>query len=227
MDISKNQPPMAIREAYLEEVSATLRLRLTPLEVFESISEMRAHIDAMAAAYEELGMESEAAMAAALDKFGSSAHIGSVIAEISSKPFVDADAAAFIATLASGSVFGMSLMVLTDYGFAALNHPSANIITLDLQIGGGIGATIAMVAWKTRLSPAAFGAFLAIGLNIFLWFTLYQTYIMLGKPWCNLQLELLLTPAIFILGSACVRFAQIFRRVISASRKTPTRPTAV
>ena len=50
------------RETYLIEVTLSLSHRLAPPEILESIQELRVHIDAMAAAHEELGVEADAAM---------------------------------------------------------------------------------------------------------------------------------------------------------------------
>ncbi len=60
--------PKEARETYLAEVSRTLARKLSPLEAYETIQEMRAHIDAMAGAYQELGMDPAEAMEAALQK---------------------------------------------------------------------------------------------------------------------------------------------------------------
>ncbi len=65
-----------LRETYLAEVEQSLRRRLAPLETYETIEELRVHLSAMTAAHEELGMTSEAAMAASLGKFGPAKEIG-------------------------------------------------------------------------------------------------------------------------------------------------------
>ena len=67
-----------VREEYLHRVGQDLATRLSPLETYESVEEMRSHINAMASAYEEVGIEPVAAMHAALQKFGNSETVAAV-----------------------------------------------------------------------------------------------------------------------------------------------------
>lgn len=73
--------PSELREAYLAEVTRRLQNRLAPWEAFDTATELRDHINAMAAAYVEVGMDAESAMVAALEKFGVSSEIGASLAE--------------------------------------------------------------------------------------------------------------------------------------------------
>lgn len=66
----EHQQAAELRETYLAEVARRLDSTMTPLESRDSLSEFREHIDAMAAAYQELGMNPVEAMRAALERFG-------------------------------------------------------------------------------------------------------------------------------------------------------------
>ena len=60
----------SIREAYLADVTERLHAEMSPLELYESVQEMRTHLDCMASAYEELGLEPKTAMEQAVSQFG-------------------------------------------------------------------------------------------------------------------------------------------------------------
>lgn len=211
------------REEFLDEVAIRLRGRLTPFESYESIDEMRGHIDAMAAAYGELGMEPVPAMEAALAKFGSPEEIGAAIAGTKPLSIPYGAAAAGLLTIAGEAVLGIVLMNLVEAFFITQNHGRVDF-RMDCLIGGGLGAAIGFAASKVRMKPASFGGLLALGLNVFLFCTLYQTYIRLNKGYMNLWLELLLTPSIYVLGHSAVELNLSLKKSLRSRISQGNRP---
>ena len=101
-----------VREAYLAEVTNRLRLVMTPVEEHEMIAEMRAHIDAMSDAYEELGMEPTEAMRLAVARFGSAK---SVTSDLPSKERITGSRDTFHQLIPTAIILS-----LTGFMFAAI-----------------------------------------------------------------------------------------------------------
>ncbi len=144
--------PAESREIYLSEVSRNLQHRLGPLELYESIQEMRIHIDAIAAAHMELGMPPNEAMNKALKKFGESGHLSkghSVVGR--------GDAAKrFSLTVVSCMAFVTVVCVAES---KVSGNPGHAHLSQVVSLGLGYGASIGMLAWFTRLKPSLFGLF--------------------------------------------------------------------
>ncbi len=104
--------PIALREIYLAEVSRQLQNRLSSVEVYDSVLEMRAHIDAMSDAYEELGMEPTEAMRLAVARFGSAK---SVTSDLPSKERITGSRDTFHQLIPTAIILS-----LTGFMFAAI-----------------------------------------------------------------------------------------------------------
>jgi hypothetical protein len=199
------------REAFLDDVAFRLRRRLSPLDVYDSIEEMRSHIDAISAAYQELGLPANEAMDAAVAKFGSAEKIGKSIAG-SSKPVISfAKLAPIAITMSTTAVVGGVLMVLIDYFLVTFNDfwPAFG---LDLAVGGTFGAVVALIGFFVKWKPATFGAALMVGIDLLLCFTLLQTYSALGKGSMNLQILMLMSPSVFVIGFASVQVRRMLQQ---------------
>ncbi len=85
MLIPERNQANAEREIYLVEVTRCLAARLSPLEVYEAVTELRDPIDAMAAAHEELGLDAESAIRLSLKKFGEPKRLGESLGQASGR----------------------------------------------------------------------------------------------------------------------------------------------
>jgi len=146
----------AQREIYLEEVSRTLRDQLLPLEAYETIQEMREHLDAMAAAYQELGLEPADAMKAAIQKFGESRKVAEQLGAVSGRMGVREWATGVAFSMLSTAALGAALLAAVDLGTIG------QIIDMDLLVGSIAGAVFGASAWIFPARPLKFSGFWSV-----------------------------------------------------------------
>jgi hypothetical protein len=215
---------MVLREEYLAEVTKRLSGRLSALEAFESIQEMRGHIDAMAAAYEELGLEPCGAMKAAIEKFGKAGHIGSAVAQTTPNVGPIGFVVGISIALITESVIGAALMLIIDLWFAT--HQGMNYDWgIDMAVGAGAGAVVALFGWFWRLRPIYFASVVCCSASTFLWFTLCQTFMVAGRPDLGIQTGVLLTAGLFLLAISSVRVSRYLKENLKVNLPNPRRPT--
>lgn len=215
--------PEELRERYLADVTQQLRSRQSALETYETTNELRDHINAMAAAYAEVGMDAESAMVAALEKFGAPAQIGTSLAVASSDqnhlnrttrgisiPF--GFLVTTVASIATGALLvgALNLEGLWMHGWRTMP------IDLIIEIGAAAGVIVSPFAWWFRkLKPVMFAMCLTCVANVMLAWTLYSTYASLGRFADLVYVALDLSVLFFILGvvaSAATRWQLRFGR---------------
>ncbi len=155
----------AAREAYLVQVSKQLSTRLSPLEMYETVEEMRAHVNAMALAYQEVGLSPIDAMKAALAKFGAADSVGAG-ADTSTgkaKKFSHERLNTVALSALANAFSGVIVFFLIDLSFVATGASSHAEAGIDCVIGSISGLIIGLVVSILRLSPLR-GALVAVGL---------------------------------------------------------------
>ena len=154
-----------LREAYLAEVSRLLYNRVSAVEAFETVREMRQHLDASASAHVEVGVESRVAMRAAIESFGSARSIARGIARSNGTVELRWPLATRLVLVAA---FGGAAMIWLDY-FGWLVHLwSGTDPQAELAIGAVFALITALVAWRLRPSPIRFGLCWGAGIGTFL-----------------------------------------------------------
>ena len=191
----------AIRETYLSDLSIRLRGRLSPLEIFESTQEMRSHIDAMAAAHEELGLDPVDAMKTSLEKFGEAQQVGQQFNTVGSKWGEIRIPIAFVQTFLIGFLLGSLAMLFVDDWFVVTHQFQAGGIRLDIEIGGCFGAIASIFGSIFRKYPIRYGLSVCILVNFFIGLTLYQTYVAIGRVEVFFECAIWMTLCSFALGS--------------------------
>lgn len=206
----------AQREEYLANVTRMLRSRMSPLESYESVEELRAHITAMAAAYQEMGLEPHQAMELALQRFGSADTIGKGLATASSTPAKPRFAMplAVPIVLVASTLLGGFLMKAVDLSFMAIfPTTSPTPPEVDLAISFFVCLVVAPVGWLMRKRPALHCGLLGLlVMNGALFLTLYRTYMSLHRDAALLFLVVSLSVAIFTLCTFASAFARVVER---------------
>jgi len=215
--------PAVAREQYLSQVATKLGSRMSPFEVFETVSEIRAHIDAMAAAYEELGIPPDEAMQAALAKFGSPKTVGKSLAKAVGIESVDGSPAALLLTLAGTfTLGGLSLLMCDSINLAPTQAPMVHV---DFAAGGSAGILIGLLAWQSRQKPVRFAATIC-GLTAVLLGILFvpNYYGGFRSPTAYLIVVELLFGA-YITSVHGVNLARYLRKRFPGQMSKPKRPT--
>jgi hypothetical protein len=175
----QQQNPLDIREAYLAEVSFELRNRLSPLEAYETIEEMRAHLTMLAAAYEEVGCDAAEAMVQATLKFGKPKVVAASHGENSHgqnlKRMSREEAPALI-----GAALGSLTLLSVDLFLCLLRSQWNLLLTPDIVIGGVAGLMLGLLARYQRPNPYYFGLFSVLVVDA-LGLMLYSSYAATGR----------------------------------------------
>ncbi|MDR3689601.1 MAG: hypothetical protein P4L46_09510 [Fimbriimonas sp.] len=204
----------ALREVYLAEVSQQLQGRLSPLDTYEALQEMRLHIDLMAATAQGQGLAAADAMERALADFGAPSDV--------SKPVQGSGgrrgALPLTISLLVSSLFGALIMCNALFAQATLHHFKVHGWPLVFAIGAIYGLCVGLGAWFSRLKPLHIGL-LCVGFFV-------MSY--LGRIWALMEIGYLLDAAedsalyslsLFLLGfasSALARHLRAGRRKILA-----------
>jgi len=208
MDQLRQYKPQEVREAYLDEVSTRMRGRLSSLELFETIREMREHIDATAAAYEEVGLDPASAMSAALEKFGDSKRIGEEVATAAAPRPNTGLAFAFLRSLMGSACLGAVLLSTVDLMVVCLNPRVNGGYNVDSAVGGVCGLVVGLVAWLAPFRPKPYAITLCVMLNALLAYTLYPFYFGTAQAMIAVELGIGLTLALFCLGYTSAKMAR-------------------
>ena len=169
-----------LREAYLSDVSREVQGSLTPLEAFESVQEMREHLNAMAAAYVDLGTEPCAAMLAAIDKFGPARRLGKVLIR-SARPQSRAERASVLAVTASfQGVLGAWYVILVD-AWLRLNGKVVLGFGVDIIVGGLLGIAICLIGSVVRVNPMRLAVIVGMTVGLMLFWILSPRYWEFGQ----------------------------------------------
>jgi len=140
--------PLVLREEFLD-TSAREMKGLSALERHETIVEMRAHLVALAAAHEELGLSPIDAMVTAIAGFGDARSIGKEIRQASGS--VESRLPLIVAS-GSGAVVCSMLATAADLTMVALKIVSNRSQEMGV-IGALIGLTIGVSLYRRRRSP--------------------------------------------------------------------------
>ena len=143
MQDSSNRDPSAVCERFLDQVSVGLSKEVSVFERDDTIKEMRSHLLACAAAFEELGLTPYDAMAAAIDRFGDAATIQSQLLKEHRKG--SHRHVSQIVTVGSGAIFGAILMVAADCSLVwthTVGNRSLAMAPIGMVVGGLIGASL-------------------------------------------------------------------------------------
>jgi len=163
----------ADRETYLAEVTKGLHNRLSPIETYHQIDEIRQHLKALASAYEEMGWAPADAMRDALLKFGNASEIAKGILEamnLPSSPQVFGETygprravtsmRAFLRLILMGTIIGTGLAKFVDQLISTAPQPTA-WPTL-FAIGAYASCFVAGICWSfTKLRPSMIGLLVA------------------------------------------------------------------
>lgn len=209
--------PEEAREAFLADVSQQLQNWLSPLEVYESVQEMRTHIDSLAAAYHELGMRPLEAMDMALRKFGVPQEITSNLSLTTPIPSTITIPVSAVLSLSFSTILGILLFELSEAWFAITAHYSTIGLRMDLEIGGCAGLFVGLLALKFSKRPNLLGILVSGSLNIFLATNLYPTYMGLGQFAILRDTVILMTLGSYVLTAASASLSQ---RLTSGRRPT-------
>ena len=163
---SDRQYADASREAYVAEVTRSLAMRLSPLELYEAQTEIRNHRVASAAAYEEIGLEAIPAMSAAIEKFGNPANLRRELAASAPLHISHSSLLRMLLTLAGSAQVGMLLMIGADQVFVRTGLVSQAEPVLDMVVGGVVGLVMGFFARYVRTSPLRFGFYCAVGVLV-------------------------------------------------------------
>jgi len=178
-----------LREKFLAEVSIRLIYRMEPLQAYEAIEELRAHINAMAAAREEVGMEAEKAMRLSLDSFGTARKLGQSIASASagstlSPRFLVRQMAPPLLLAATVLVTWAAAFCILDVAvwlFSYLFRWDEWMAIKVARLSVVLALIVSPIAWLLReLKPSAFGLFAVSILNILFGTTIYPDLHTLG-----------------------------------------------
>jgi len=156
--------PAQMREEFLDTCAREMK-SISALERYETIAEMRAHLVALAAAHEELGLTPTDAMATAIAGFGDARLIGKKIQQESGK--IEVSWLPLISAIGSGAIISATLMTVLDQIIVAtglVSYPSTGMPVVGAVTGLLIGLslfvrrrTAAQAAlWAGMLVPAAF-----------------------------------------------------------------------
>lgn len=217
MQFSYSNQPSEPREVYLAEVSQQLHGRLSPLAAFETTNELREHINAMADAYIELGMDPEIAMASALERFGPSGKVGSSVAREApaSRPKlvlqVQLPISLLLLTFVVAMVASLGVVVSLYFAFAFLpvHSPSGGTY---FTVALAVSLVISPIVWFFwRLRPSTLGLVLAVCYNVAFWSWIHFGNTMSGEPGRKVYWWLTNTILVFVVGWAVSMFARFLR----------------
>ena len=161
----------SVREAYLADVTERLRSEMSPLELYEYVQEMRTHLECMASAYEELGLEPQMAMEQAIIQFGQPEHVAPVSSKGANLQWSWSENLGFgpgvVASI--GSVLGFLLVSINrnwlqfnSYQFVAYYLP--NYIT-GLTVGGLVG----LISYRYKNRSTECALFTALVISAFMY----------------------------------------------------------
>jgi hypothetical protein len=220
MLIPERNQANAEREIYLVEVTRCLSARLSPIEVYESVTELRDHIDAMAAAHEELGLDSETAMRLSLGKFGDPRSLGESLGQASGKTWsgrIRPDVPIFLPatvalTMLTTWVSAFVLLNLCDFLFLVSFHG----MPMGVQRSGTISFVVAdivtlLAVFVPHKRSFAFAGWLTGAFNVFMGLTLYQTYLNLGRSQEFVLIAATLTVSVYAIGFVASRAQSYFK----------------
>jgi len=214
------------REAYLLKVTRRLQTRLSPLAAYEEVGELREHLDAMAAAYEELGMAPETAMCSAIAKFGPAEKIGGELAKVGSapQPGIAMRATLFLGLFAGQTLFAAALIAVFDTIHTA-TFGGAATFDVECVIGAVIALVVSTVSWNCpRLRPLTAG-FLWVGVHLTVMTYIYWWMVSVGLGSHVPFLVVAHSIMIFLLGSAGSFLAGRIR-ILLAWKASNTSPLA-
>jgi hypothetical protein len=217
---SDRQYADASREAYVAEVTRSLALRLSPLELYEAQTEIRNHLVASAAAYEEIGLDAGPAMSAAIEKFGNPANLRRELAASAPIHISESSLLRMLLTLAGSAQVGLLLMILADQVLVKVGQVSQADPVLDLVVGGCAGIIAGVFARFATVSPLKFGFYCAIGAVGALY-----CVVMRGRPVDQQEVVIIATIALlgFLTGVGARRIARWEQRCASQVRPSRLR----
>jgi len=138
----ESQSPTLLQEDFLLRVTASLRSEMSPFELDETIRELRSHLIASAAAFEEVGLSPYEAMRAAIQRFGEPEKIDKDLAREARKSKANPAARTTIgwAALVCGPLMvgGDYLMVITG----VVSSQSDGMLPIGMVTGAIIGIAL-------------------------------------------------------------------------------------
>jgi len=199
------------REVYLDEIARTLRRRISPLEAYETVQEMREHLDAMSAAYQEVGLEPVEAMKAAIQKFGASETLGTALVQPETKrSFRPRVFALFVNLLAEASL-GSVVMIGADVMITRGRPGMDAIIGMDVLMGAVLGSTVALIGWFVSLSPRQYAARVMAAVTLLLAFTVCRRFVQYGHPVVALSVMVAMNAIAFVLAASTIKIAAFLK----------------
>ncbi|MDR3689577.1 MAG: permease prefix domain 1-containing protein [Fimbriimonas sp.] len=139
--------PIELREDFLRRLAQGLSRNMSPFERDDIVKEVRTHLVASSAAFEELGLNSIDAMKEAIERFGDAERIKRQLSEQVRPPRPEFLPASL--SIVVSFVIGGVLLTLADFAIyltGVVSHPSEG----SWMIGGVIGS---MVGWAIYRRP--------------------------------------------------------------------------
>ena len=220
------------REIYLSEVSRKIEKSMSPLEVYESVEELRSHITAMAAAHEELGMDSLDAMRVSLEKFGPAGGLGLSIAGVVNElpiglgVIVKNVAASMLFTLMAGAAtafFLLEIIILVAVRWMGCEPIPEAFAFLGAFLISGIASPF---AWAMdRVKCVAFGLLAASATLVYVGIEIVRSNESAASMKQSLAICFLLCGGMFVFGVAVSAHARYFKAMFPSrdpeSRQKP------
>lgn len=166
----KTQPNKSelLREAYIDEIVRGLRGKETALQVYEQSEELREHLNALAEAHIEMGVEPSSAMEVAIESFGEAKVIAAGLGTSTESTTPPENAYLYFMLLVPSCLCSGSLLIMYDTLWAAatgyMHHTD---FKRDFIIGATFGFLALILAVQVKRSPKSLGRIVtAIGLVI-------------------------------------------------------------
>jgi len=209
MSMNFSESAKVARENYLAEVSDELRKSLSPVEVYDSIEEMRLHLNSMASAYVELGSQPELAMESAIQKFGEPTTISQQYASESNLDFQFGLAVSQLRVQFLTGIAGACLTLILAQIFPLTGMVSSSSLSIIL-VGTGFGLIIGLGGKHFREQPATYVLVLASILNFASLahvLELSNSSVWRSTPWVPINLNIILNINAVVLGWMSTRLA--------------------
>ena len=162
-----------LREEYIDEITRGLRGKETALEVYEQGEELRAHLNALAEAHIEMGVEPAVAMKVAIESFGEAKVISEGLGIKPETTTPPENAHAYFMLLAPACFLGGLLLIAFDAWWSLVTGQRYHTdFKMDFLIGATFGFFALILGVQVKKSPRSLGRIVtAVGaVLIMLWF---------------------------------------------------------
>lgn len=194
-----------LREAYIDEIVRGLRGKETALEVYEQSQELREHLNALAEAHIEMGVEHAVAMEVAIKSFGEAKVIAAGLGTAPENTTPPQNAHVYMMLLMPCCLFSGLLMVIYDAWWqVAAGRTYRMDFKMDLLVGATFGFLALIMAVQVKRSPKSLGQTVtAMGMAVMAMWYGPQIVANGDSEWPRQVFTLLtLLPLMFVVGYA-------------------------